>query len=165
MDRGINPPCSAQQLPSVVTLCTETNGVIEHLTAVTTLHTRLLFFLTVTFSLPFLFLNFVSSTFHSLLLLSLCNLVDFIMAAKPHSIHRNDNVYIISLILMYQYSSFTSTKYTKIVVLGLLTHCFRLLIYLKCNRLNIIYLLYMEGYLFFECLGLGGHVNIIRYWI
>jgi len=101
-DWGINPPCSAQQSCFIVILCIETKGkiwqnvVIWHLTVAITLHTRwnlslwLLFLLTIAFSPPPLFLNFFSSTLHSLVLLSLCNLMSFIIIAKTHSIHQND---------------------------------------------------------------------------
>lgn len=101
MDWHINSPCSAKQLHSIVICCTETKGQtwhnaeVVHLITVSLLHTRrifsswVLFLLILPFSLPPLFLNFFSSTCHSMALLSICNLVCFLTTAKPE-IYRID---------------------------------------------------------------------------
>lgn len=101
MDWHINSPCSAKQLHFIVFLCTKTKGqiwhnaAVVHLIAVSSLHTRrifssrVLFLLIIPFSLPPLFLNFFSSTCHSMALLSLCNLVGFLTTVKPYYIYQN----------------------------------------------------------------------------
>lgn len=92
---------SAQQLP--LSLCTETKGqicynvVIVHLTAVTMLHQAFPSLLVTLsshhgFPLTVLFLNFLSSTYCSLVLLSPCNLGVSLLLPNPIPFNKMINI-------------------------------------------------------------------------